>query len=256
MLTLLKRPAQLLGGLLMSGLFTCLLAANTAVPGTVNYVEGQVSLDGRQLNPKSAGSAEIGPNQEITTDHGKVEVLLTPGVFLRLGDNSSVRMLSPALTDTEVQLNHGEAMLEVDQLFKENNIRVQQDGGSTRIDKKGLYAFNADNRTVAVYDGQAEVSTNDQNLKLKKGREVSLAAPRLRAAKFDSKSEDSLYAWSSLRSQYVSEASAQYASVVYVDNWPWWGPGWYWNPFWGMYGFIPGAGVLYSPFGWGFYSPL
>ena len=35
----------------------------------------------------------------------------------------------------------------------------------------------------------------------------------------------------------------------------WYGLGWYWNRGFGMYSFIPGDGILYSPFGWGFYSP-
>jgi hypothetical protein len=239
--------------LLLTGLFTSLLASNSPVPGTLNYLEGQVSIDGSQLNPKSAGSAEVDQNGTLSTDRGRAEILLTPGVFLRLGDNSSVRMVSPALTDTQVELQHGEAMLEVNQLFKENSIRVLENGSSTRILKNGLYQFNADRQSMAVYDGQAEVSRDDEHVKLKKGKEAFLNAP-LRAVKFDRQPEDALYAWSKLRSQYNSEASAQYASVIYVNNAPWWGPGWYWNPYWGTYGFIPG-GVLYSPFGWGFYSP-
>ncbi len=35
----------------------------------------------------------------------------------------------------------------------------------------------------------------------------------------------------------------------------WIGSGWYWAPGFGGYTFIPANGILYSPFGWGFYSP-
>ncbi|MBV8807880.1 MAG: hypothetical protein JO033_04325 [Acidobacteriaceae bacterium] len=35
----------------------------------------------------------------------------------------------------------------------------------------------------------------------------------------------------------------------------WYGPGWYWDPFWSGYAFLPASGFVYSPFGWGFYSP-
>src|SRR5690349_4536111 len=97
-----RRPLQLLGGLLLTGLFTSLLASNSPVPGTVNYVEGQVSINGSQLNQKSVGSAEVDQNGVLSTDRGKAEILLTPGVFLRVADSSSVRMVSPALTDTQV----------------------------------------------------------------------------------------------------------------------------------------------------------
>jgi hypothetical protein len=48
----------------------------------------------------------------------------------------------------------------------------------------------------------------------------------------------------------------QSARTMFVDGGSYWaGPGWYWNPYWSMYGFIPGDGIWYSPFGWPFYSP-
>ena len=103
------------------------LAAYGAVarPGTINYAEGQVSLDGRAVAHGKLGSAEIASGHVLQTARGKAEVLLTPGVFLRLGDESSVRMVSPSLTDTRVELLRGRAMLEVDLLEKENRLRVR-----------------------------------------------------------------------------------------------------------------------------------
>src|ERR1700687_5007356 len=83
--------------------------ARQAIPGTVNYVEGAVYLNGSQLNAKDAGNATLQPGQEITTGNGKAEILLTPGVFLRLDDNSAVKMVSPDLTLTEVELEKGRA---------------------------------------------------------------------------------------------------------------------------------------------------
>src|ERR1700733_7777925 len=74
-----------------------------ARPGSVNYVEGQASLDGQPLGANSAGSAEMQKGQTLTTQSGKVEVLLTPGVFLRVGDSSAVKMISPDLANTEVE---------------------------------------------------------------------------------------------------------------------------------------------------------
>jgi hypothetical protein len=221
----------------------------------VNYVEGQVSLDGRSLDNKSVGSAQLGPNQVLTTGQGKAEILLTPGAFLRIGNNSSVQMISPDLINTQVEVQHGEAMLEVTAVYAGNNLSIREDGGLTRITKRGLYDFNADNRTVAVYDGEAQVWKNDQHLKLKKGKEALLDAPKLRASKFDRNAPDQLYAWSKVRSEYEAQASTQYATYVAGYGWPWWGAGWYWNPYWDMWGFVPGAGLMYSPFGWGFYSP-
>jgi hypothetical protein len=68
--------------------------AKTAVPGTLNHVEGQVSMGDRALNSQSIGTAELQPGESLVTEKGKAEVLLTPGVFLRIGNNSSVKMIS------------------------------------------------------------------------------------------------------------------------------------------------------------------
>lgn len=230
--------------------------ASTAVPGTLNYLEGQVTANGQTLTPKLTGSAQVGQNQVVQTSQGRVEILLTPGAFLRLGDNSAMRMISPNLIDTRVEVLRGQAMVEVAQLFKENRIRVQMDGASTLLTKAGLYAFNADRGMVSVFDGRAEVIRDDQQVELKKGRDVSLQGS-LKSERFDrDAAHDSLYAWSSLRSKYEAQASMQSAQMYVAGGPGWYGPGWYWNPWWDMYGFVPGAGIAYSPFGWPFYSPI
>jgi len=247
----------------MSALFALAAFADThaagtvsAIPGTLNYVEGSVSVNGQPVTNESVGKAAVGQDQVLSTTQGKAEMLLTPGVFLRLGDNSSVRMVSPNLTDTRVALLNGEAMVEVAQIFKENHLQVGINGTTTDLVKRGLYEFNADHPQVAVYDGEAKVLAGDREVKVKKGHEAELTGS-VQVAKFNSKTQqDQLYAWSNLRSEYEAQASAQSAHAIYVGGGPWWyGPGWYWNPWWDTYGFLPGDGILYSPFGWPFFSP-
>ena len=46
----------------------------------------------------------------LFTKDGRAEILLTPGVFLRLGDNSSVKMISSSLTETQAALTRGQAL--------------------------------------------------------------------------------------------------------------------------------------------------
>jgi len=61
----------------------------TAMPGTLNYVEGEASVGDQSLDSKSVGSATLQDGQVLETGNGKAEVLLTPGVYLRLGSNNS-----------------------------------------------------------------------------------------------------------------------------------------------------------------------
>ena len=47
-----------------------------------------------------------------TTEEGLAEVLLPPGFTLRLGENSSIRMITNRLIDTRVELSTGSAIVD------------------------------------------------------------------------------------------------------------------------------------------------
>src|SRR6202049_4808998 len=125
-------------------------AAIPPAPGVVNYIEGAASIDGQPITSKDIGRAEVKQNQSLATGQGMVEMLLTPGVVLRLGPNSQMRMVSPNLTDTRVELLRGTAMVEATDLHKENNIRVLTHGATTTLVKNGLYDFEANTPRVSA----------------------------------------------------------------------------------------------------------
>jgi hypothetical protein len=226
-------------------------------PGTINYVEGQVSLDGAPVTPQSIGTATLKPGQTLDTGEGFVEVLLTPGAFLRVGHNSEVRIVSAGLADTQVELVRGASMLEVDQIIQNTNLSVLMNGATAHIQKNGLYNFDTARQTVMVLDGKAKIETTAGNKTVNKHDEVLLASKHpLKTHSIDEKAvkADPLYVWSKARSEDEAQASAKAAN--YADSYASVGPGWYWDPYWGFYGFWPyDAAFLYSPFGWGFYSP-
>ena len=263
-------------GLVLSGfffavvflLFTVPAQANDtspdrAVPGTLNYVEGDVAIGSQAITSKSIGSAQLQAGESLVTQTGKAEILLTPGVFLRVGDNSSVKMISPGLTHTEVELNRGHAIVEVAEIHPENDIRLEADGETVELLKTGLYDFDANQQQLRVFEGKASVQELERSVEVKGGRELSLAGgQQAKPAKFDKKAytDEDLYRWSSLRSAYVAEANVDAAGSYMANGWGpwgpgWWGAGWYWDPWFYGYTFIPGDGIFYSPFGWGFYSP-
>lgn len=235
--------------------------ANSPRPGTINYVEGQASIEGHPLNPSSAGSATLQAGQVLATANGKAEVLLTPGIFVRLGDNSTVQMVSPNLTHTEIRLDRGSASVEVDQIHPQNTILVDLKNGQTQLLKTGLYSFDADNSTVRVFDGHAAVYpgadllTKVKPVDVKGGHQLALNGEPLKPQHFnkDLAKADPLYKWSSLRSDYLGEANLNLAEEYagYSNFYP----GWYWagGPF--GYTWLPGAGLFWNPFGYGFYSP-
>jgi len=230
--------------------------ANPARPGSLNYIEGQASMEGQGLGPEAIGKTELKPGQSLETGVGKAELLLTPGVFFRLGDNSSVMMISPTLTDTELRLDKGEATVEVAELHPENNVVIAEDGAKVRLTKTGFYDFDADHYIVRVYQGEANVEVNGKDIEVKKEHQLAFnAGGSMKPEKFDKEQvQDDLYRWSSLRSSYLAEANVDRAKDYQVGSW--YGAGWDWDPYYGAYTFIPGNGIFYSPFGWGFYSPF
>ncbi|MFY9912375.1 MAG: hypothetical protein WAK56_21210 [Candidatus Sulfotelmatobacter sp.] len=249
--------------------------SNSAVPGTINYVEGQANIGNETLDQKSVGKTTLEDGQTLDVDHGKVEILLTPGVFLRVGDNSSVTILSNGLANTEVRLDRGHAIVEVDDIYKQNDLRVIEGDVVTRMVKPGLYDFNLRQGELRVFDGQAEVQDGDKQVKVKGGHELAIdPTARVKEVSFHKKDYESgdLYNWSSLRSSYLAEANIDEANAMAAEGWGgwgggFWGPGWGWggwglgfggwgwDPWFSAYTFMPWGGICYSPFGWGFYSP-
>jgi hypothetical protein len=231
-------------------------ADKQGVPGTINYVEGQAMLNGQPLGPGAAGYTVAQPNQAIETQAGFVEVLLTPGAFLRVGHNSEVVMQSLGLANVQIQVVRGSAMVEAADLVKGTVMQVNMNGAATQIEKRGLYEFDANQQLVRVLDGKAKVIGASRVKTIDKGDQIVLTDAKFKSHGFDKQvaQADPLYVWSRARSETEAQANVAVASNVAVYG-GWYGPGWYWDPFWSEYAFLPGAGFLYSPFGWGFYSP-
>jgi hypothetical protein len=256
-----RSKASILLSLATSLIVPAALAQNTtsARPGTINYVEGQATLNGQPLSTKTNGTTQISQGQTLETQNGKVEVLLTPGVFLRIGDNTAITMVAPDLTNTEIQLDRGTAEVEVDQIYKQNNLLVDEGATQTKLLKNGLYEFDANSNTMRVFDGEAAVSLSQDAknwIKVKGHHELALNGDEQKPRSFNPDqiaSNDALYNWSKLRADYLGRANQQLAQE-YAGA-PGFYPGWYWNPWVYSYTWLPGDGLFWSPFGYGFYSP-
>src|SRR5581483_3786859 len=179
-------------------------------PGTLHYVEGNASIGAQTLDSKSVGSIELRRGQALSTPDGKVQVRLALGVFLRLGSNSTVKMLSPTLTDTEVHLEKGHAMVEVAELHPENDLRIVAGGAMIRLLKTGLYDVDLNQGQLRVFDGKGEVLEGHEHTDVGGGHASGLIANpenrKLKASNFNMKSDEEgdLYRWSSLHSSYLA----------------------------------------------------
>jgi hypothetical protein len=235
----------------------------------LNYIEGQASIGSQPLTQSSIGSTQLQAGESLATKNGRAELLLTPGVLLRLDGNSAVQMNSPDLADPAVTIQGGRAMVEADGILPASHMTILEGPATVRIMKNGLYDFDAAHGQVRVFDGRAEVSLAGKTFTVEGGHEFDLNAAKLKAHGFDKKAyEDSFYRWGSLRSSYLAEANVDaargfaqgyyggpagyYSAGFYGGGY---GPGWFWDPYFSAYTWLPGDGIFYSPFGWGFYSP-
>ena len=228
-------------------------AVISAHSGMVNYVEGNVRLAGAPVKLDGAIFPDVKLGQTFSTQEGFAEVLLTPGVFLRLGHNTSFQMISNKLTDTQVEILGGSALVEVAEILKDNRIAVKMGNSETVLVKNGLYHFNADAGQIRTFDGKAQVSDASAAAELKGGRTL-LVGSTLTPDKFNkNKSKDELYAWSEQRDYRLALANISAARGTNAKGFS--NSLWAWDPWLNTYTFLPRSGRIYSPFGISWYSP-
>src|ERR1700744_75174 len=131
----------------------------SAQSGTVQYVEGTVYAAGQRVERKFGQFPSLRPGDELRTDDGRAEVLLTPGAFLRLDDHTSIQMISNHLTDTRVEVVKGSVMVECDELLKDNAVALVYQGDTIQLEKHGLYRLETQPAEFRVYEGEAMVQS-------------------------------------------------------------------------------------------------
>jgi hypothetical protein len=233
-------------------------AVISARSGLIHYVEGQVYVAGQPVETKFGVFPEVKENQQLKTEEGRAEVLLTPGVFLRLGENSSFRMITNRLIDTRLEFLSGSAVVEAEDIAKDNSITVVRGDASVHPTRKGVYRFDSASNELRVYDGEAEVTSGDRMVDVKDGHLIALDT--LAVHKFDKTVTDALNRWSERRDEYVSMANVAPANTLRTSLFGGGNlflGGWYWNSLFGMYSYVPGSGgMFYSPYGNVFFSPF
>jgi hypothetical protein len=202
----------------------------------------------------------------------RVEILLNPGSFLRVAENSIVRINETKLDNVRIALDKGTVIVESSVFDKKvHALRIETAAGDIAIQKEGLYRFEADPERVtvdvAVRRGKAQwLPEGKPQVTLKADNRFHLPASsaggELQFAKFSKEQMDNLDNWSMRRAQYLVAASAHLSSRV-SDSWyssyDWRGfrGGWFFDPFFQMFTFIPFGSNYHSPYGFscGGYNP-
>src|SRR5580698_3635819 len=240
-------------GVLMAG-SVCAQYVISSHSGVVQYVEGRAFLAGQPIEPKFGTFPDIKENQEFRTADGRAEILLTPGVFLRLGENSAIKMLSTRLVETRVEVLSGSAIVESNEMPKDNAVQLVYKKDTVSLQKQGLYRLDTEPARFQVFEGEAVVTDPSGQLTLRGGKQTNLAGV-LMAESFDRKADDqdALYRWSDRRASYVAQANVASASSANASSGSSGGYGGYGYGF-GGYGY-GGLGSMLGYNGFG-YNPL
>src|SRR4051794_4863456 len=158
MLSLKGVVSILAGGLVTATICTAQFAISTH-SGLIQLTMGSVFLEDQPVHKTATTMLEVKQGQVLRTGRdGNSEVLLTPGVFLRLGNDTSIRMDSNALSNTHVSLLTGSAMVECDELLEGNAVSFTIGTQPVELRKKGLYRLEASPAAIASVKGEAFVA--------------------------------------------------------------------------------------------------
>jgi hypothetical protein len=228
-----------------------------AKAGVIHYTEGDVNIAGKPVVMKSGDFPEMQKGQELTTGLGRAEVLLGPGVFLRVAEQSAFRLVTNALEDTRLDLTAGSILIEAGE-FEPKHHGIVVTVGSTQVEvvKRGLYRIDFNPGLLRVYEGNATVIAGGQPVTTKEGRQTTLGAVP-NPERFNKERGDAFYRWAARRSSYIAMANIAAAKRLHDNGTAGgWNTGnWLFNPYFGCFTYIPASGLYRSPFGWAFYSP-
>jgi hypothetical protein len=198
----------------VAGLACCSISGQSVVSvrsGVVHFFEGSVSIDGQPLEQKFGRFYDIKQGSELRTDQGRAEVLLTPGVFLRVDENSSIRMLANRLTDTRVEFIGGTVSVDSSNADAGAPVTVMYKGYEVRFKKPGLYRFNSAPADLRVESGEAEVAFNNRSTAVTAAQMLPFATP-LVARSMDQSGDDALDRWTKERSDSIAAGNASAAA--------------------------------------------
>src|SRR5262245_27605496 len=239
--------------------------------GFINRVEGEVYVlradgEGDEKGRASLGTQMRAGDRLSVAANGFCDALLNPGSYLRLSENADVRAVSVDLDSVRFELIKGSVIAEIGQINKTAPIEIITPHGALTIAKAGLHRIDAKESAtlVAVRQGEIHLGTPsyfaaNQSLKIKSGKVVTLTGStqpgppgqpgQLDVAKLDKDATDKFDTWSFSRAQALTEANVKALSRSGALT-----AGWYYDPFFNFYTFVPSRSWFWSPYGFGFFN--
>ena len=173
--------------------------------GLIHYFEGTVYLGDQSLESHPGRFPSVPLDGELRTAAGRAEVLLTPGVFLRMGDRSAIRMVGNDLSDTQVELETGSVIVDSAEPNLNTSVTLIYKNWKVHVLQKGVYRIDAAPPRLWVRQGRADVfaGVGKQPVSLESGMSLPFAGV-LVTERTSEPSQDALDDWSNGRSESIT----------------------------------------------------
>ncbi len=191
----------------------------SAKAGGINAITGEASVHARGESDWQrlliTDDLEAGDRVRTAYD-GRVEILLNPGSYIRLGGDSEVELSNNTLENLEVRLLRGTAIVEAtgaDDL--DLNINISTPHTKLAIVRQGLYRLNVvpENATELIVR-KGRVILSDSHTKVKGGNKVVFNATNVSVAKLTKeekkiKDAEEVDVWSKERAKMLAKANSR-----------------------------------------------
>ena len=243
----------------------------SAKAGGINAVTGQASMHGKGETDWQqlmiTDDLQAGDRVQTASD-GRVEILLNPGSYLRVGGNSEVELSNNSLSNLEFRVLRGTAVVEASGVEETQMlINISTPHARLAIDRQGLYRLNVvpDDATVLIVRKGRVIL--DSHTKVKGGNKVVFSATAVSVAKLtdeEKKAEKELAIeqWSQHRAETLAKANQRINNRMLTSAFSaansdffWFGGFrrsglWFYNSRAGCYTFLPyGYYSASSPYG-------
>lgn len=250
--------------------------------GIVNLADGDVSYK----HPDAEWDMLIGGDELRTGDivktglSGRAEILLNPGSYLRIAENSEVVLADASLDNLKIQVLSGSAILEVSMGSGDKGIfaTLITPHAKFLVVEGGIYRLNVDqSRSIALVrkgklvlpqEGAQQVVKrdlvtiyNNDGFKtsiigtvVKSKNKIVVEGTSPLVASLDKRDEDGFDDWSKDRAKTLVAANQRLSNRALNRSLlgAWGNSFWVYNPFRNCYTYLPGWYGFSSPYGYGY----
>jgi len=178
--------------------------------GLINYSDGSVVVDNQPVVNRYGRYASLKDGSELVTQDGRAELLLTPNVYLRVGQGSAVRLVSGNLADTQVELLSGSAVLDSGNAVGGDPVTLIVRDAHIRVEEPSRLRIDAEPPQIKVFKGKVEVQNSHSQISVLADQIFPLDGSSV-VQKMSDGSDDLLDIWSQQRNRliYFNLASTQ-----------------------------------------------